>query len=209
MNRMPWFMFYPSDWIKGTRPLSLEEKGVWIDLLCYMWESGKRGEISGTYEDFARMVGSNWNDIAITINSMKQKNCFNVTECNGIVTLTCRRMLREHLSRESSTFRVREYRKRKCNANVTRNTHTQKSEVIKDKDIAHVFVKPTCEEVAGYFKELGSLKDPLQFFDHYEANGWKVGKVPMKNWKATVRNWNRNGFTNNGKQGDKTHDWAR
>lgn len=30
------------------------------------------------------------------------------------------------------------------------------------------------------------------FFNYYEANGWKVGRNPMKNWKAALANWKRN-----------------
>jgi hypothetical protein len=29
------------------------------------------------------------------------------------------------------------------------------------------------------------------FMDHYESNGWVVGKTPMKDWQSTVRNWMR------------------
>jgi len=29
------------------------------------------------------------------------------------------------------------------------------------------------------------------FIDHYESNGWKVGKASMKDWKASVRTWQR------------------
>ena len=31
-----------------------------------------------------------------------------------------------------------------------------------------------------------------QFIDYYDANGWKVGKNPMKDWKASIRTWERN-----------------
>jgi hypothetical protein len=27
------------------------------------------------------------------------------------------------------------------------------------------------------------------FFDYYEGNGWMVGKVKMKDWRATARRW--------------------
>ena len=27
--------------------------------------------------------------------------------------------------------------------------------------------------------------------DYYESNGWKVGRNPMRDWKATVRRWCR------------------
>lgn len=57
------------------------------------------------------------------------------------------------------------------------------------------FVKPTIEEIndygQGYLKEKGYLCqfNAERFFNFYESNGWKVGKNPMKDWKATVRNW--------------------
>ena len=34
--------------------------------------------------------------------------------------------------------------------------------------------------------------DASYFYDYYESNGWCVGKKPMKDWKAAVRNWMRN-----------------
>ena len=30
-----------------------------------------------------------------------------------------------------------------------------------------------------------------EFWDYYESNGWKVGKNPMRNWKAAARQWVR------------------
>lgn len=57
------------------------------------------------------------------------------------------------------------------------------------------FVPPTVEEVAEYCKERGNKVDPQRFVDHYTANGWKVGgRGAMKDWKAAVRNWEKNGF---------------
>ena len=58
------------------------------------------------------------------------------------------------------------------------------------------FVKPTVEDVEKYCKERGNGIDAHNFVDHYEANGWKVGKTPMKDWKAAVRTWERNGRNN-------------
>lgn len=53
------------------------------------------------------------------------------------------------------------------------------------------FVKPTVEEVRKYCNERGNSVDPERFVDHYEANGWKIGRNSMKNWKAAVRTWER------------------
>ena len=51
------------------------------------------------------------------------------------------------------------------------------------------FVKPTLDEVKAYCAERKNHIDPSRFIDYYEANGWKVGKNPMKDWKAAVRTW--------------------
>jgi hypothetical protein len=56
-----------------------------------------------------------------------------------------------------------------------------------------VFVKPTICEVAAYVQELNATVDAKTFCDYYESNGWRVGRNPMKDWRATVRQWqNRN-----------------
>ena len=54
------------------------------------------------------------------------------------------------------------------------------------------FKKPTIDEINWYCDEAEISIDAEKFYDHYEANGWKIGgKSPMKDWKAAVRNWYR------------------
>ena len=54
------------------------------------------------------------------------------------------------------------------------------------------FAKPSFAEVSEYVAAQGYKVDPERFIDYYESNGWKVGRNPMKDWKAAVRNWARN-----------------
>lgn len=54
------------------------------------------------------------------------------------------------------------------------------------------FVRPTVEQVAEYCCSRGNSVDPQRFCDYYEANGWRVGKNPMRDWRAAVRTWERN-----------------
>lgn len=53
-----------------------------------------------------------------------------------------------------------------------------------------VFVKPTLEECTAYANEKGFNWDVTRFYNYYESNGWRVGRNPMKNWKAAMSNWN-------------------
>jgi len=51
-------------------------------------------------------------------------------------------------------------------------------------------IPPDRKDVAAYFKEKGSSgTEARKFWDHYEANGWKVGRNPMKKWHAAASGW--------------------
>lgn len=52
--------------------------------------------------------------------------------------------------------------------------------------------RPTVWEVENFCRTQGlTLVDAQRFVDYYEANGWKVGRNPMRSWQATARNWQR------------------
>lgn len=59
------------------------------------------------------------------------------------------------------------------------------------------FVPPTVDEVEAYCIERNNNVDAEAFVDFYESKGWYVGKSKMKDWKASVRTWERkdNGHT--------------
>lgn len=54
------------------------------------------------------------------------------------------------------------------------------------------FAPPTIDEVAAYCRERGNGVDPERFVSHYESNGWRVGRNPMRDWRAAVRTWEKN-----------------
>ena len=53
------------------------------------------------------------------------------------------------------------------------------------------FVVPSVEQVRAYCEERSNSVDPETFVDFYTSKGWKVGKDPMKDWKAAVRTWEK------------------
>lgn len=55
------------------------------------------------------------------------------------------------------------------------------------------FVKPTLDELKAYAAEIGYANfDASYFVDYYDQIGWTIGRdKPMKDWKATIRNWKR------------------
>lgn len=68
---------------------------------------------------------------------------------------------------------------------------TQSEKYKKSKNLKRKFVLPTLEEVTAYCIERKNNVDPGRFIDHYTSNGWKVGKNSMKDWRASVRQWER------------------
>lgn len=67
-------------------------------------------------------------------------------------------------------------------------------------DRAKRFSPPSQTEVENFCKDNGIQIDVGRFIDYYTANGWKAGRNPMKDWKATVRNWARRDRDGTGKK---------
>ena len=65
------------------------------------------------------------------------------------------------------------------------------SNEISKRESSKRFVKPTVDDVQAYISENNFVVDAQKFIDYYESNGWVVGKTKMKDWKATVRGWER------------------
>ena len=63
-------------------------------------------------------------------------------------------------------------------------------------------IPPPVELVRQYCRERRNSIDPEHFVDFYTSKGWMVGKAKMKDWRAAVRNWEkdpRNGARTKGR----------
>lgn len=57
------------------------------------------------------------------------------------------------------------------------------------------FDAPSVADVSAYVKEISGSINANTFVDYYQARGWKLNTgTPVKDWKACVRTWERNGF---------------
>jgi len=75
------------------------------------------------------------------------------------------------------------------NVSVIVNDITTSKEVGKERKR---FSPPSIEEVEDYFFEKNCQQykqEASKFWYHYDANGWKVGKNKMKNWKSAASGW--------------------
>lgn len=71
MSKLPWFQFYPGDWSKDPflRTCSRAAKGLWIDLMCIMFECSPRGILA-----FPGGVPMSVRDIAIAAGGDVEQN---------------------------------------------------------------------------------------------------------------------------------------
>lgn len=173
-------------------------------------------------EEIALDINESADDVQVTIGYLVKKNLMVVTESEAELI-----KLPEMVGSESAVAeRVRRHRELQkalhcntyvtlCNSDVTKcNTEIEK-DIDTDIDIeidkkekdkkkkrkTDVFQKPSEEEILEYCNSIGHGEfDAQRFVDYYDANGWKVGKNPMKDWKATVRNWIRNSEDKDSKQ---------
>jgi len=58
------------------------------------------------------------------------------------------------------------------------------------------FVVPKIEEIEVYCIERNNGIDASNFFDFYQSKDWMIGKNKMKDWRASVRTWERNNKPN-------------
>jgi uncharacterized protein YdaU (DUF1376 family) len=95
MAKRPYIQFYIGDYIKDTRILPLNVRGAWVDLILFMWDNQHKGEISGTIEEFSRLMCCSIEEANLVIQTLKQKNIFSYEELpGGILKIVSRKQKR-------------------------------------------------------------------------------------------------------------------
>jgi hypothetical protein len=189
MSKDPAFLFYSSDFLTGTMFMDNEQVGKFIRLICAQHQKGRLTE-----KDMLKICGTHDEDI------------FEKFAVDGAGLYYNERLEQEVEKRKAYSESRRNNRKKKEDMIDTSLSYVQHMEneneneniidnVVIDKPIEEKpkrFVKPTIEQLEAYMEERGMNNIANRFYDHYEANGWKIGKNSMKDWRASVRTWEPN-----------------
>lgn len=96
MGRQPYMPLYVGDYIKDTRVLPLNVRGAWVDLILFMWDNPVRGELVGTIEEVARLIGCGIDEALFALDLLKQKRTADIDLLpTGEFKIVSRRMKRD------------------------------------------------------------------------------------------------------------------
>lgn len=114
--------FFTGDWLKdpAVSMCTPTTRGVWIDFLCAMHERDRCGVIAGTREQLARLGRCPAVHLDHALSELQTSGAAVITEREGIVTVTNRRMQRDAKDRAGNTERQRRHR---CNGSVAPKSH--------------------------------------------------------------------------------------
>lgn len=194
MAKDPAFLWYPGDWLGGTSTFSRFLKGAYIDLLMAQFNAGAL-----SLEEIKTVLGSDFGqawpaiqkkfkqtDTGLFFNErlqLEKERRQEYVKSRG----TNRSGTTNHMKNISNSYES-SYEKHMENRN--ENVNEDQDEGLQRKK---GFVKPSKQHVQNYFTSIGiNGLSYEKFYDHYESNGWKVGKNSMKSWEAAVRNWVKN-----------------
>ena len=206
--------FFDSKRIKKLRKLAGGDTYIIIYLKMQLKALRTDGilEFTGVEENFADElaldIDESPEDVRIVLTYLLN---YGLCECSDNVHYFLPYVVENTGSETAGTQRWRDWKNRKAlesNTTPTLPQHTANADIenrerekSKSKNIGDKHHHPTLEEVKEYCSERGNKVDPERWFDYYTSNGWKVGKNPMKDWKAAVRTWER---TDEGRANKKT-----
>ena len=192
---------------------------IWFKLLCLAGKQNNSGvflmgdKIAYTDKMLATIFRRKESTVQLALQTFEQFGMIELID--GVITIP---NWEKHQSidkldkiKEQTRIRVARHRERQkvlcdgnatCNVTVTESNATDKiredkiredknNNIDSDKPVSKRFKPPTVDEVRAYCQERKNNVNPEAFVDFYESKGWMVGKNKMKDWKASVRTWER------------------
>lgn len=99
-QKLPWFPFYPAEWLgeRTLRGVSLAARGLWIEMLCWMWHAPRRGFLldsartSVSTETLAKWLHAGELEVSRLLDELESAQVFSRTKKKVIY---CRRMAKD------------------------------------------------------------------------------------------------------------------
>jgi hypothetical protein len=181
-NKRDSFIFYRS-FYDASKCLKTEEKAQLFDAICSYALDEKVEQLDGTAYGMFQLVKPQLD---------ANRKRFN----NGCI--------KKQKGSKKEAKRKQTKSKIEANVNVNVNPNVNENLNLESKSKSKLFIKPTIDEIKNYCLERKNNVNAESFSNYYEARGWKLKGIQMKDWKACVRTWEgndykpkQNNFTNN------------
>lgn len=102
--------FFPTDYVVDTRPLTLAERGLWVDILCILWREDPRGSATWPAEVWAGKCGCSVEQFLTHLQGIKYHQIGHVSIVEHQVSISSRRMQREQTRKEQNKLAQRKHR---------------------------------------------------------------------------------------------------
>lgn len=111
MAGKPSFQFYPGDWLKDPElgVCSPATRGIWVDLLCAIWNGDGSGSVTNTPKKLARLCRCDTDEMERAITELAEENVAVVTRDGDSVTILSRRLQKELHERKLKQERDQRY----------------------------------------------------------------------------------------------------
>lgn len=176
--KSPAFRFYASDFVTGTDHMSSCEVGLYIRLLCYSWLTGGLPDDDDRLVRLGRWDGKEFPD------AVRKK----FSKCDDGLLRNVR-LEEEREKQEKHSLQQKANILKRWSVSTVSNSHVEQNTSQSPK-----LSTPTLDEVKLLVAKSGMPDiEAEKFFNHYESNGWKVGRNRMKSVAHAVANWKLNG----------------
>lgn len=154
MAKLPYMQFFPADYLRDTRCLSLAARGAWMDILCALWNSPKRGKRTLTIEGWAGEIGKAVSEVSAVLAELELNGIGKISHENDHrITITSARMMRDGRARALALKRKQKQRaidvSRSGHGPVTplsQQSHAEESEIRNQKSESEEELRPDPEE---------------------------------------------------------------
>lgn len=159
----------------------------------------KIAEVTNINVDIVRVALELYKRIGLVYEADENCNFMRLPEVPGMVGYTTQAAIEKAKQRERKKQLEAGQLPDKCQDNVRQELRVKSLELRdnsldkkKEQDKKRKrFTPPTVDEVAAYCGERNNRIDPQTFVDFYASKGWVVGKSKMKDWKASIRTWEK------------------
>ena len=166
--------------LANHKPGNVKVRGIWVDV--------KRGQVAWSHESLAKRWKWSRGKVERFLKFLCRENMLEMEQQKTCVLSLNTIINYDSYQGSNTTNDATDGRQTEQQTDTNKNDKNEKK--IKNNIGGTKFQPPTLPEILHHFieKQFPAVQ-AQQFFDYYTSNGWRVGKNPMKDWKAAASGW--------------------